>query len=120
MGQWPLWSPAAPSKAGLHSVLTVRLLACLAPVWVSAGGLAWVRPSGGSRPALWRRPCSGLGLRLVWASGSQVIINNTLREVELTLKNMAQCPNATAFAHTISCKTITKSPKIGRKHPVLF
>ena len=44
MGQGPPWSPVVPSKAGSRSVLMACLHACLAPVWITAGGLACLTP----------------------------------------------------------------------------
>ena len=44
MGPRPPWSPEAPPKSVQR---TLRAPPCLAPTGVAAGGLAWVRTSGG-------------------------------------------------------------------------
>ena len=65
MGQGPPGAPVVPSKAGQHPVLMTCLHARPAPVWITAGGLAWVRAS----------VCRGMGIVCgrftgpVWYSG---------------------------------------------------
>ena len=45
MGHGPPLLPVAPSRGGWHAVLTAWLPACLVPVGLAFGGLAWVRTS---------------------------------------------------------------------------
>ena len=45
MGHGPRLLPVAPPRRGWRSVLTAWLPACLVPVGLAFGGLAWVRTS---------------------------------------------------------------------------